>query len=285
MKRKILEQVLSQSPTGPLYHYTNQRGFMGIVEDTEIWATHTQYLNDWREYSHAVDMVRDQIRATRAFGNRDLHSILRDMEKGLDGIESMNVCVCSFSQERDSLSQWRAYGGHSSSFSIGFDGAFLAEVAAKEQWYLVPCIYDAKVQGELVSALVLEVIEENVAREALGKTEEVMLPPGGNLNAYLHRYAPILKDYSFRDEREWRLISRPLNCRSEAFFFREGTSMLIPFYKFPLIDSERHFRLHEIVVGPTPHPQQATMSARGFLVKNFQRDVPVELSTVPYRSW
>lgn len=258
---------------------------MGIVEGTEIWATHTQYLNDWREYSHAVDMVRDQIGATRAFGNRDLHSILQDMENGLGGIESMNVCVCSFSEERDSLSQWRAYGGHSSGFSIGFEGAFLAEVAAQEQWYLAPCIYDPKVQGELVSALVQEVIEENVARERLGKTEEVMLPPGGNLNAYLHRYAPILKDYSFRDEREWRLISRPLMCSFEAFSFREGKSMLIPFYKFPLVDSERHFRLHEVVVGPTPHPKQSAMSARSFLVKNSQRDVPIEPSKVPYRSW
>lgn len=61
--------------------------------------------------------------------------------------------------------------------------------------------------------------------------------------------------------------------------------MLIPFYKFPLVDSERHFRLHEVVVGPTPHPKQSAMSARSFLVKNSQRDVPIEPSKVPYRSW
>lgn len=285
MKRKILEEVLNQPPTGPLYHYTTQKGFMGIVEDNEIWATHTQYLNDWREYSHAVDMVCDQIRAIRAFGSSDLHQILQDMEDGLDGIESMNVCVCSFSEERDSLSQWRAYGGHSSGFSIGFEGAFLSEVAGLKEWYLAPCIYDPKVQSELVSALVQEVIEENVARESLEKTEGAIISPGGNLNAYLHRYAPILKDYSFRDEREWRLISRPLNCRSDAFSFREGSSMLIPFYKFPLVDSEGHFRLHEVVVGPTPHPKQSVMSARSFLVRHFQRDVSVDPSKVPYRSW
>lgn len=285
MKRKILEEVLSQSPTGPLYHYTNQRGFMGIVEGKEIWATHTQYLNDWREYSHAVDMVRDQIRATRAFGDPDLHPILLDMENGLDGIESMNVCVCSFSEARDSLSQWRAYGGHASGFSIGFESAFLAEAACQKEWYLAPCIYDPKVQSKLVSALVQEVIEENVARDSLGNTKKVRLPPGGNLNAYLHRYAPILKDYSFREEREWRLISRPLSCDLADFSFREGTSMLIPFYKFRLVDSEGYFRLQDVVVGPTPHPEQSASSARSFLVRNSQCDIPVAPSQVPYRSW
>lgn len=148
MKRSILEEVLSQLPTVPLYHYTQQKGFMGIIEGSEIWATHTQYLNDWREYSHAVDMVRDQISAIRAFGkNPDLYSILDAMEYSLDGIESMNVCVCSFSEERDSLSQWRAYGGQASGFSIGFEGAFLAEAAAQKGWYLAPCIYDPQLQA------------------------------------------------------------------------------------------------------------------------------------------
>jgi hypothetical protein len=285
MKRKILEEVLSQYPNSPLYHYTQQSGFKGIVKDDVLWATHTQYLNDRREYSHAVDMVRDQIRAIRAFGDANLHDILQDMENGLDGIETMNVCVCSFSEERDSLSQWRAYSGHSSGFSIGFEGNFLAQVAGREKWYLVPCIYDPKIQSDLVSALVQEVIEENVARESAGTREKVPLPPGGNLNAYLHRYAPILKDHSFREEREWRLISRPLICTSQAFDFREGHSMLIPYFKLPLGLKSTALAIHEIVVGPTPYPDQSSMSTQSFLEHHLLGSVPVVASQVPYRSW
>ncbi|PTL36164.1 hypothetical protein CLG94_05750 [Candidatus Methylomirabilis limnetica] len=287
MKRKILEDVLSQSPSDSLYHYTQQRGFMGIVQSAEIWATHTQYLNDRREYLHAVDMVRDQIqiKAMRAFGDPNLRSILQDMENGLDGIEGMNVCVCSFSEERDSLSQWRAYGGGSSGFSIGFSGDFLTEVAGQEGWYLAPCIYDPKAQSDLVSALVQEVIEENVARESAETKEEVMLPLGGNLNAYLHRYAPILKDYSFREEREWRLISRPLSCTFDAFDFREGSSMLTPYYRLRLGADPTALNIQEVVVGPTPHPDQSSRSTRSFLVRHSLKTVPVVASQVPYRSW
>ena len=35
--------------------------FSGIIKDRKIWATHTQYLNDRREFLHAVDLVREEI--------------------------------------------------------------------------------------------------------------------------------------------------------------------------------------------------------------------------------
>lgn len=285
MNRNLLSEVLSRRPSGPLYHYTQQTGFMGIIRSKEIWATHTQYLNDLREYLHTVDLVRFQIQAIRAFGDPKLHHILRDMESSLDGIETMNVCVCSFSEERDSLSQWRAYGASSSGFSIGFSGDFIREAADRNNWFFAPCIYDPIEQSKVVSNLVQEVIEENVARKSAGQTAKVPLPPGGNLNAYLHRYAPILKDYAFKDEKEWRLISLPLSCEMKGFGFREGNSMLVPYYKFPLAEANGNFCLHEVVVGPTPHSEQARRSAYSFLASCHHSNVPVDLSGVPYRSW
>jgi hypothetical protein len=288
MKMPILEEVLSRSPSHPLYHYTDQMGFIGIIGESgesKIWATHTQYLNDRSEYLHAIDLVRKRIQACLISAHEVDRELLCEMESALMGIERVNVCVCSFSTERDSLSQWRAYGATTSSFAIGFPGEFLAAVAEKEQWYLAPCIYDVASQQEIVDALVQEVLNQNRARRKSIPIDGDELPIGGNLIAYLHRYAPLLKDYSFRDEKEWRLISRPLSCRSDAFAFRPGDSMLTPYYKLPLVDGEGHFRLHEVVVGPTPNPKQAEMSVRSFLTRRSQRDVPVMSSKIPYRSW
>jgi hypothetical protein len=287
MKNQILEDVLSQVPSTPLYHYTRQSGFIGIIEKKEIWATHTQYLNDQREYLHALDMVRNRIRELSEAADKAGREILDDMELGLSGIETMNVCICSFSAVRDSLPQWRAYGTGSSGFAIGFSGADIAKIAQREQWYLAPCIYNPNGQHRLVDALVQEVFEQNLNRKITNSPDVDELPAGGNLNAYLHRYAPILKDSSFQDEQEWRLISRPLTCRSENFSFREGPSMLVPYFKFPLIDSEGYLPIHEVVVGPTPHPEQSKMSATSFLIRNHRRRarVPVESSRVPYRTW
>jgi len=285
MKRAILNEVLSRKPEVPLYHYTSQSGLLGIIDKREIWATHTQYLNDRREYLLALELVQNEIDALRATVNEEDRNVLDDMKNGLSGVEKMNVCVCSFSEEQDSLSQWRAYGAGSSGFAIGFPGDFLAEIAEREHWYFAPCIYEPTRQGSLIRALVEEVFEENVHRKNTDAGGEDPPPLGGSLCAYLNRYAPILKHSGFREEKEWRIISRPRMCSSKLFDFREGRSMLIPYYKLRLIDQKQAFRVHEVVVGPTPNPQQSTASVSSFLVRHDLGKVPVKLSKVPYRNW
>jgi hypothetical protein len=61
LRHAILNDVLSRKPEKPLYHYTTQTGLLGIIKDRQILATHTQYLNDRREFLHAVDLVRGEI--------------------------------------------------------------------------------------------------------------------------------------------------------------------------------------------------------------------------------
>jgi hypothetical protein len=55
MKRAILNEVLSRRPDKPLYDYTRQSGLLGIIGKRQIWATHSQYLNDRREYKHTLE--------------------------------------------------------------------------------------------------------------------------------------------------------------------------------------------------------------------------------------
>ena len=284
VKRQILTDVLSRNPPDTLYHYTTQKGLLGIIKDEEIWASHSQYLNDQREYLHALGIVQEEIEALiSTTTDPQRNSLLRDMSSDVKGIETMNVCVCSFSKVRDSLSQWRAYCDPTPGFAIGFQGEVLAKATANQSFYLAPCLYLRSEQRALIRALLEEVLEENI--EGTPWDDEDHIPRGGNLGAYLHRYAPILKDPSFSKEQEWRAISRPLSCKCERFDFRLGDSMLIPYYRFPLADENLPFRVREIVIGPTPHPLQARNSVSSFLVSRNLRDVPVANSAVPYRDW
>lgn len=72
-------------------------------------------------------------------------------------IESINVCVCSFSEVGDLLSQWRAYSGGAGGFSIGFGGEFLKAASRREDFWLVPCVYDEDDQRALVRNLLSDV--------------------------------------------------------------------------------------------------------------------------------
>jgi hypothetical protein len=152
-KRAILNEVLSRTPDKPLYHYTTQKGLLGIIKNREIWATHTQYLNDRREFLHAVDLVREEIKKLldqeTSNGSRQpvREQVLLRMQQSVSmSPEGINVCVCSFSEESDSLSQWRAYGG-SSGFAIGFSGEVLKAATENLQWFLAP--WDGAKEGDV----------------------------------------------------------------------------------------------------------------------------------------
>jgi hypothetical protein len=296
MKRAILNDVLSPRLDKPLYHYTTQLGLLGIIKSREMWVTHTQYLNDRREFLHAVDLVRQEIR--RSLDTSPLDSSrtesLRRMEGALQWApEGINVCVCSFSEDEDSLSQWRAYGGGTSGFAIGFPAELLTAATAIKAWYLARCVYDRLQQREIIRSLVEEVLEDNLSGATVNETNEdedersVRLG-GGNLLPYLNRYAPILKDESFRAEKEWRVITGPLSGSSQSFDFRPGRSLLIPYSKFPLSGKDLKFRLSKIVIGPTGDEARSRSSVVSFLMHEDLLqglEVPVENSKVPYRAW
>lgn len=182
----------------------------GIVKNKEIWASHTQYLNDVREFRHAIELARLEL--SRMQSDPDLKgkiSLVVEMQDALQReLETINVCVCSFSADSDVLSQWRAYSARPSGFSIGFSGAFLRAVADELKCWLAPVLYEEREQQLLVRTLLNDVLQENEKRPPTGN--EDTHPPGGNLVAYLTRYAPILKHRSFSEEREWRIISRPI---------------------------------------------------------------------------
>lgn len=279
----LLEDIFSKTPTGPLFHYTNQDGLLGIVKNKEIWASHTQYLNDQKEYIHAIALVKSVIEDSKNKYQTSLEQeILKEMKEGIDGNESMNVCVCSFSEEPDSLSQWRAYGG-SSGFSIGFNASFLKSAIRKHNFNLASCLYTESEQVELLSAIVDKILKQNI--ELKDKGEYDHFPPGGGFCATMHRYAPIIKDESFKEEKEWRIISRPLACSFESFDFRPGKSMLVPYYRIPLIDESDVFNIQELIVGPTPNLDQSRNSAKSFLVKHDLEDIEVKKTKVPFREW
>lgn len=150
----VLKDVLSREPKGTLYHYTTQAGLLGIIKDRpkdpkdqpEIWATHTQYLNDATEYCRAVDAVTSEISRRLDVASGDSSRILTDMAQGVKGLwgrgdQWINVCVTSFSEDRDSLSLWRAYGGSHSGCAIGFNSAHLAQMVRRGEFCMARCLY------------------------------------------------------------------------------------------------------------------------------------------------
>lgn len=105
---------------------------------------------------------------------------------------------------------------------------------------------------------------------------------------------PQIKDFSFKDEEEWRSIYFSSNSPVK---FKTGKSMLVPYFEVPLA-KERNAKgkwgpikiLDSVIVGPTPHGNLSKRSVEEMLKANGIKLKPdeingceVKLSKIPYR--
>jgi hypothetical protein len=278
--------VISQTPPEVLYHYTTQAGLLGILESRTIWATHTRFLNDTSEYQHALDLVHRHIAQIRP-KNKLRIPALDAMKEGLSGVEDMCVCVFSLSEVEDSLSQWRAYGGTRSGYAVGISRDTLRKICKLNDLNLRPCVYNPDEQQQMVEALVENVVRESEYIRTVAADWRTKL--GTLMAGYMHHLAPLLKDRSFHDEQEWRLISRPISTFAEHMKFRSGASTIVPYLQVSLDKSaNERFCPSRIVVGPTPHEALAMQAVRLLLARHEMEecaDHGVTASKVPYRNW
>jgi Protein of unknown function (DUF2971) len=255
-----------------LYHYTTQEGFLGIIKSKSLWASSIRHLNDASEFNYPLD-IAGKIAADEKKNGKDTEEFERTlrMMRGL-----LNVHVCSFSTEKDQLSQWRAYCRDSSGFSIGFDAERLRTLAGEQDFTLDACIYDEiehdfGIRGLIDS--VLAVTDEKLPEKPILFLTEFM------------KMAPRMKHPSFIEEREWRLVNKTVmgTAPSTDILYRAGKSFVIPYREFRLGAVESVVK--EIVVGPTPHPQLSIRTTAEFLWHQGIKGVEVNQSRVPFRSW
>jgi len=263
-----------------LYHYTTQEGLLGILSSRTLWTTSIHYLNDSTEFNFAVGLIRQELESRARASRTKSRTALYERTLGnLGALKAVTTYVGSFSEEGDSLSQWRAYTQNGIGFSLGFKDNDLASLATKQSYRLAKCLYDEKGQSKTIAKLIewLESANKDIAQSLFW---------GG-----LIEVAPLLKHPAFRDEKEWRIIGAMSGFSSafrsdESPEFRPGRSMLIPYRRFKLEDDHGYLRVREAYMGPTPHVELAHASlAMVGNTKKMGEHVTVQPSKVPYRSW
>lgn len=285
--QEILDKILSDVPNVILYHYTTQKGLLGIIKDKEIWATHHQCLHDTEEFIHAKGLFRSEI-AKGAHADPLLEAMQHTLEG--EGFEGVNLYVASLSADPDSLAQWRAYGGPTSGFSLGFgtDGIVLPS-----PFILARCIYKEDEQIERIRALVAEILGRlhQLPSEITADSRSVKPYIDLFTRSILHGFALTIKHPKFDTEKEWRIISfgaemdDPPDTGEAPLDFREGKSTLVPYRRVRLRNDKDRFPLTDVVVGPSPSPEQSVRSVRSLLASHGLANCDLRRSDVPYRNW
>lgn len=270
----ILEQLRTKKPHSKIFHYTSQSGLIGIVATKSLWATSIHHLNDATEFGYA----RTLMKAAVAKKQRDAQPrLIHALNEELDNSARINLFIACFSEERDLLSQWRAYCPGGNGYSIGFTYAQLAVQMERQDFFLAPCVYDVPQQEKIIAELL-----DDALSEAAMPDSDVHQIASDCLRKFFVA-GPLLKHPSFAEEVEWRLVSKyPKFITDDQIAVREGKSMPLPYFRFRLAEENEPFPKPSIVVGPNPHMDLAVLSVQ-FLLGSFGTDI--KPTQIPYRAW
>lgn len=259
-----------------IFHYTSLAGFQGIVETESLRVSSILYLNDAAEWLYALKLTQEKLLPVFMSKGAESEKYWNEMQDWLAKMKLQDCLVGSFSEEPDQLSQWRAYCNGGFGFSIGFDVDLLRKEAVRQKFELHPCIYDPKSHSETIEGLIrnaTQLLQQGDAQGAIGYSVVNLL-----------RLAPMLKDPSFKEEKEWRLIGE-LKSFDAPVKLRAGKSLLIPYDDFRFMNPESPPPISKVIVGPTPHMDLSIRSAQKLLSTQGIKGVSVEPSAVPYRNW
>ena len=160
-------------------------------------------------------------------------------------------CTC-FSKKRDSLPLWSEYGNKSKGVAIGFDKNLLDGFSSINPFISRSgsVIYDEDKQQEYI---------EGIANSICEKIEETVEPTGIEVDpTYLLKY-PFVKDSSFCNEAEYRLVlnkgltSKTTQSTGGGFvvrgvYYRAIDDNIIPYYELDFSQVSQHI-IKEIIIG------------------------------------
>ena len=287
-------QDQTASPPDVLWHYTNAAGFLGIFRSGKLWATNTDYLNDASEMRYARHLVLRGVNSVRSsVVNREEHEMLNLLCECIGSNATRPVFVTSLSAEKNELSQWRAYGGGSGSFALGFNAKMLVAAIDKNtdtRFNLCKCIYDeahsASLCQQFVDSLLKEFRVHRHAHTPGGSDYQETLDLVHEAVRLFDTLAPLIKHPDFVNESEWRLVSDPVDLTKRPIRLREGRTRIVPYLELTIAkdNSDPRFTVHTLI-GPaiSYSPRDTNLAQIAYCDDFILQPFPVEPSTTPYR--
>jgi hypothetical protein len=258
----------SEIPAGPLYHYTTPSGTLGILKTREVWASMIHFMNDSGEFKYALDLARRIIKGVGGVDDTAKHVVSGPF---LDVVKTIAVFVFSLTEEKDLLSQWRAYSS-GGGYALGFSADLLGAIVAEESAILVPCIYEEEAQMALLRPIVNEML---AAAQMAGSSAHGM----DIYTEFADRFtaaAARIKHPSFEAEREWRLIFGP-GVHGGKTDGRVAGNVIVPYFRCSL-KRGNIYPVSTIIVGPSVSADLAGRSLKYITATQLGWPIKVENS-------
>jgi Protein of unknown function (DUF2971) len=296
MERELGKAMARDKQVGPLFHYTDARGFFGILDKRQLWATHFDHLNDSQEFrgGEAIvsEVAREMLQAPGISQERKwfLEAFLHVYaEKSLTKVS--DVYVVSLSTDGNLLSQWRAYGSNGTGYAVGFSSFLLPDDEEKPNAVggleLIRCIYDFS-DFRQKSLETLSRIADGWERYHSTYEMARRWLAGTGITVALRKVAELVlrfKHHAFEEEKEWRLVLLPSTAASKSLVeFRHKATGIVPYVPIDLAEEKQPIPLAKVYVGPRQNPDVGVKAAQAMLTAHgYDGASIVGSSGIPFR--
>lgn len=268
-----------------LYHYTSSKGLKGILSSRKIWATDILYLNDSAEINYSLELIKSLMKEKWSAVSR-IEPFYFSFEYLLSSLDSLEVFITAFSGVGDQLSQWRGYTLPTGGFSIGFDKTKMENYFELNGIEFCSCIYEVneqrKLLGELLDSFIESIGKITPKNSKSADMENAIHRKAIDFYIEIMRLAPRIKNPSFSEEIERRLVLRGLSHQWSEVQYRIVGSMLVPYVEVGPIDQDC---FSKIIIGPCQQKVLSLESVKRFVQSALDREIEVITSEIPYRIW
>lgn len=220
-----------------------------MIKDKKLWLTDSSYMNDKEEIIWVDKVVLTLLKTEIKDSAGENKEYYENLKKEYEKLTHKKHFLMCFSEEKDSLSQWRAYGDDAKGVAIGFNRNILPD---REEM-------NGQVNNGKAFSITNQLGVDDVNYEINNYFENILKrrdPSNTNLKALvLKETAVVCKHKSFIEEKEVRFIYTPENIKKEdddvsrlsKKLFRPQNGNIVPYYEYDFKDLKNF--LLEIILG------------------------------------
>lgn len=166
----------------------------------------------------------------------------------------------------------------------------LNSILEPSRFRIAKCLYEADQHFELMNSLLEKMLV--TFRRRLPQLDTSKNHPSQKYHGFLEEFRgdllqvlSIIKHSAFREEREWRIVSRYFpKYTVPEIKFREGASMLLPYIEIDLGTHNEQTLFEEVILGPSPHPHLSIHALSNYLSNKKASNTTIS-SDIPFRKW
>lgn len=283
---KNIMNIVNRCPPEELYHYTDFSGLNGFLTTQQIWMGDLLFLNDEKEYFLGLEIFKNKLERLKSKHKGSSFGIFLNTFSNIEKLlKRGSPLIFSLTEEKDLLSQWRGYTNNGIGINIGFFSPNL-----KPSFQLLPCLYSPEDQSAYINYIIESALIKFNETKELEKHDknhccnpqelpywDAINEAGSLLISQLNVACAIIKDQSFKEEKEWRLLT----FERSNISFLDKTTHLKPIKKVTIEPSSI---IKSITIGPNPKKELCQDSIYTFLHAKKLHHIDVSLSKIPYRN-